>query len=574
MASRIGPFLMKISSALWPDSFRLRLSILFGGLFLLASLLDGVSLNQKLYDRLLQDKGEDMHAMARSIAKAIASNLDERQREVVLLAQSPTFARAPLDGPDLRGALERVKRAYRYYAWVGVAAPGGRIVSASGGMLEGQSAAQRPWFIHGQAAPFIGDIHKAVLLAKLLHSPAAGGEPLRFVDFAAPIRDDAGHLRGVLATHTQWGWVQDTIADRLPRNAAKDGLQVFIVDRDNALLSPFEAIGKVQPPPLQEQTFRLSSWPDGESYLYADAPVTHNGRAPLGWRVIVRQPRDRALLVFNQFRAALALPELLLTLLLMIVVYQLAAAFSRPLEALAGIAQRIGQGDEHATWTLKTGTRELRQLSDAMQGMTASLLAQRRELAASNADLEKKVEERTEELRETNRLLAHKATQLERLARSDALTGLNNRMAAEERLSEEHQRFLRSGAPYAALLMDADHFKRVNDSHGHAVGDQVLQQIAATLQAALRATDFAARYGGEEFLALLPDTDADGAVVLAEKIRAAMAASSTTAAGAVTLSIGVAAALPDDASHEAIVQRADAALYRAKAQGRNRVERA
>lgn len=182
------------------------------------------------------------------------------------------------------------------------------------------------------------------------------------------------------------------------------------------------------------------------------------------------------------------------------------------------------------------------------------------------------MEERTEALSEANRQLAERATLLEQMARSDSLTGLGNRMAATERLTAEYQRFHRSHAPYSVLLMDADHFKRVNDTYGHAVGDQVLQQIAETLSCAARTTDFVARYGGEEFLLLLPDTDAEGALKLAERIRLAISASSKTAAGIITVSIGAACACEEDDTHETIVQRADEALYRAKANGRNRVE--
>ncbi|VEB45474.1 Stalked cell differentiation-controlling protein [Chromobacterium violaceum] len=182
----------------------------------------------------------------------------------------------------------------------------------------------------------------------------------------------------------------------------------------------------------------------------------------------------------------------------------------------------MGRGDEQPDWEIRGGTQELRQLSDSMRNMTATLLARERQLADVNANLEQMVADRTEQLRESNRLLVQKAAQLAQLARNDALTGLHNRMAANEQLQEEHLRHGRSGAPYAVLLLDVDHFKRVNDTHGHDAGDRVLRHIADILRRAARATDFVARFGGEEFLLLLPETDADGAAVLAEKIRASV----------------------------------------------------
>ncbi|MCD4483646.1 diguanylate cyclase [Chromobacterium vaccinii] len=549
-------------------SFRLRLAILFGGLFLASALLAAVCLDQVLSDRIVRDQGEAMSSLAGSIAKAIETNLRERHREVLLLAQTPTYVQAPLDGDDLRQSLERTKQAYKYYAWIGIADAQGKIVSAAGGMLVGQSAAKRPWFIHGQHAPFVGDIHQAVLLAKLMPNPSAQGEPLRFVDFASPVYDPSGKLRGVLATHALWDWVEDIIRERLP---AKSGLETFIVDRHGNLLSPFEAVGKMQAPaPMPAaQTFRLGPWPGGGDYLYGESRVQEAG---LTWRVIVRQPKQQALAALNRLRGALMLLGLLASALLMAAVYRLAASFSRPLEQLADTAQRVGGGEEDADWEIPGGTLELRQLSEAMRNMTSSLLARKRQLADVNANLEQMVADRTEALRESNHLLLRKAAELAQQARHDALTSLHNRMAANEQLQEEHLRYKRTGAPYAVLLLDVDHFKRVNDTFGHDAGDRVLIHIADTLLNSARATDFVARFGGEEFLLLLPETDATGAAVLAEKIRAAVEQSQAPDVGRITLSIGLATADAADAQPEAAVKRADLALYRAKAGGRNRVE--
>jgi diguanylate cyclase len=124
----------------------------------------------------------------------------------------------------------------------------------------------------------------------------------------------------------------------------------------------------------------------------------------------------------------------------------------------------------------------------------------------------------------------------------------------------------------AAVLMDLDHFKQVNDLHGHDRGDQALAMIGEILSASLRASDFAARYGGEEFLLLLPDTDRSGAVEVAEKLRRTIAQTEVREVGVMTASFGI-AVLPDDAAEsEQLIRKADRALYAAKARGRNRVE--
>ncbi|TAH13674.1 MAG: GGDEF domain-containing protein [Curvibacter sp.] len=164
---------------------------------------------------------------------------------------------------------------------------------------------------------------------------------------------------------------------------------------------------------------------------------------------------------------------------------------------------------------------------------------------------------------------------LRSLSDTDQLTGLANRRVAIRRLEEEHARFQRSGHGYAVVMLDLDHFKAVNDTHGHAVGDQVLCAVARELQAGQRRTDTLARMGGEEFLFLMPMTSIEGAVAQSRRIGdriAALHIATAKAAMQITVSIGVAEAQISDASAEAVVNRSDTALYKAKAAGRNRVE--
>ena len=166
---------------------------------------------------------------------------------------------------------------------------------------------------------------------------------------------------------------------------------------------------------------------------------------------------------------------------------------------------------------------------------------------------------------------------LEQLAQTDPLTQLLNRRALTERISAEMERALRYDATLALLMIDLDHFKRVNDTYGHLVGDDVLRDVATLLSDRIRGSDMVARYGGEEFLVLLPETDDAGAEAFADRLWAAVEAhpfnaGSLESALHITASIGVAvfpAARIE--SVEDLLARADAALYRAKADGRNRV---
>lgn len=164
---------------------------------------------------------------------------------------------------------------------------------------------------------------------------------------------------------------------------------------------------------------------------------------------------------------------------------------------------------------------------------------------------------------------------LQQQATHDSLTGLWNRGMVLNQLELEFRRSSRSGDPVSVVIADIDHFKSINDRHGHAIGDDVLCQAASRMRSVLRDHDGISRYGGEEFLILLPRTGHAIALDIAERVRSAMADQPLTTDVAplqVTVSMGVSTSGTDTADVEGLIGDADAALYRAKAGGRNRVE--
>jgi diguanylate cyclase (GGDEF)-like protein len=154
---------------------------------------------------------------------------------------------------------------------------------------------------------------------------------------------------------------------------------------------------------------------------------------------------------------------------------------------------------------------------------------------------------------------------------TDYLTGAANRRAMARSLRQALHRARRQGHTYAVVLLDVDHFKQVNDAHGHAVGDRVLQDVVACLRRSCRPGDVIARWGGEEFLVLLPDTAGSEAVEVAERMRQRVEGHVFEGVGSVTVSLGVAVARSGEGTRE-VVGRADAACYGAKRAGRNRVQ--
>ena len=193
----------------------------------------------------------------------------------------------------------------------------------------------------------------------------------------------------------------------------------------------------------------------------------------------------------------------------------------------------------------------------------------------SSTFLTTRVQSTREHLRRQKAELAQALEQIRQLATHDDLTGLLNRRAMLDRMQLEQHRSLRSGSPLLIAQLDIDHFKAVNDTHGHAAGDLVLQSFADTVRRNVRDTDVLARWGGEEFVLLLCDTPAADAVALMERLRQAVQAMQVPVAQGgqpitVTVSIGLARHAPADPL-AGTLERADRALYAAKAGGRNRV---
>lgn len=241
-------------------------------------------------------------------------------------------------------------------------------------------------------------------------------------------------------------------------------------------------------------------------------------------------------------------------------------------QTLLGNIGEAGQDAQEFGRTLETALGRLRDDSgpQAVQAVAATMLTATRQAKQRNEHLHKRLESTLAEAE----VLRSELEEQRRAALMDPLTGLLNRRAMEAQFGELMA--VDANAPLSVLMVDIDHFKRINDTHGHALGDAVIRNVADVIRKSLRANQHAVRYGGEEFVVLLPQTPLDGAERIAEQIRARIAAlrlvrkRDNFTLEPFTASLGVATRRAGD-TKDTLLSRADSALYRAKGGGRNRV---
>lgn len=546
------------------DTFRKRITLLSGGLLLSLSLVLIASFYQLTSTRLSQASGESLLSLSQSISNMLTANLLEREREISLLSQrSSLFKNQNLS--ELQEAIDQIKNSYKHYAWIGFANVDGIVLASGNGMLAGADVSQRPWFIHGSEGPFVGDVHKALLLEKMLPKPQDGA-PIRFVDFAAPVIGENGELKGVVATHADWVWVREVFQSFLTEASRRKEIDIFIIDKDHNVLYPDNHLNDIKVPEglPDDGQFKSLIWQDDRKYLTNLVSVLSPESTNLGWQIVVRQPLFIAMATVNEVHKLLLLFGGLATLFCMFLAYLFASTLSRPLERLALTAQSIQQGNRNATFQDDSKLSEVASLSCSLEKMMSSLLVREQSLMQMNLTLETKVRTRTAELEASNR-------SLEVIVRQDPLTHSYNRLALDEVLLGEYNLAKQSQRLFAVIMADVDYFKKVNDVYGHTVGDTVLKKIAVLFSSIVGNNGMVARFGGEEFTVLLPNFSVEEAGVTAEALRSALEKEDMDDSLFVTASFGVATYKIDDSHYEQVLNRADAALYDAKEQGRNRV---
>lgn len=478
-------------------------------------------------------------------------SMDARIKEIKLLLGLKDAGLA--DGQLTRDQLEYLQRHYDVVSWLGITDTQGNVVTATGGILEGQSIAQRPVFTEGRQAFWIGDVHNAVLLSQLLPNPS--GEPIQFVDIAAPLEDASGAFSGVLAVHLSWEWaarVKDSMFSPALKEQQTDLL--LLSENGTVLLGPPDLRGQALPfthdtgDPAMPQ-WSVETWPDGQRYVTGIAHSQGFGDFPgLGWVAISRQPVDTAFAPVARLNELILGTGLLVALLFSIAGWVLASRLIAPLTRLARAADTIQTAQTHGAITIETGSPEFERLSTSMRDMVERLLDQRQTIS-----------------------------RLEDLANTDPLTGLPNRSFLDQYLHHTLAEMERQHLSLVILMFDLDGFKRINDSLGHHAGDLLLIEVTQRMKATLRSGDVVARLGGDEFVMLIKSPSEHSASLaneISQRLLTQIALPVNLPDGQtaqVGCSLGAAIWPQHGQAISQVFQRADAALYQAKHQGKHRL---
>ncbi|MBI4804823.1 MAG: GGDEF domain-containing protein [Desulfovibrio sp.] len=534
-------------------SLRARFALTFSVLIILSSGVLSILIGMRASQVAEAQIGSHLADIAAQMADKLDRTMWTRTREVILFSGRDIF-QSPGRFGDIREAIDQLHAAIPFYSWVGFLAPDGTVIESTGSILKDQNISQRPVYVEGIKGLFIGDVHDAVLLSKLLPNPT--GEPMQFVDISLPIKDASGKLIGVLATHLGWQWAKEVEASILSSLKDERDLDLFILAQGGTiLLGDTTLYGKTLDLPLLAHSrsapsvWAVETWPDGKKYLTGAAfGKGFREYGGLGWTVIARQPVKEAYAPVRVLMRDIFLVGALLSVLFAGAGLFIAGRVIKPLKTITDTADRIRLGEDVAI-PENQDIPEIKTLAASLSSLIDSLT-------------------KSEIVRD----------RMQRLATRDPLTGLSNRLGLSEHLATALPRLTRQGASLEVLCLDLDGFKAVNDTLGHQAGDELLREVARRLTGCLRGEDVLVRQGGDEFIVLVETKGQERNEVpllagrILQSIEQPFVLEGQTAT--VGVSIGAATWPLHGKRIEDVLARADAALYEAKRRGKNRLVQA
>jgi len=375
---------------------------------LISILLTGVLvliIENKVISQFKQEIGTDLASLALQTSDKLDRGMFERYREVALISSQIAYSGEAGNDAHAR-LLTRVQKSYRFYDWIGMTDLDGRVLASGSGLMQGADVSARPWFRQGLRGGYVGDVHEALLLAKLL--PGQPGELRRFVDVAFPYANAEGKIQGVLGAHMSWAWAAD-VERSVVGSSSLPSLETLIVSaKGEVFMGPPGLIrttidsASYRRAARERNGYALETWPDGKQYLvgFAQTGALVKDYPSLGWIVLVRQNIDEAYAPVQQLRTYIIASGLALAALFSLCGFAVARKITRPLKDLAASAGRMQDGDLLEIAPGRSGYSEIHALSDTLNVLVANLDGRRRQLEQLNGTLEQRVVGRTLELTE------------------------------------------------------------------------------------------------------------------------------------------------------------------------------
>ncbi len=524
------------------DSLRKKILVLAVGAALLPSLLTAIIYYAQSQRAVTARLTADLNGASMQAARTLDLWLKERVLELRVFASSYEVSEnvGRRDNTRLSGYLASIQRRIGEYQALAVLDPAGRTLASTGPIPDARALPPN-W------------LERVTLNDAVVGPGRRDSDTVASTVVAVPVTDARGAVLGSLTAVVDLRRGAALIHD-LPLASL---LRVSLVTRDGEFrlgaghrvptssdpIYPPARLTRLLPTARTTQLPEASIPSEGPIEIEGSEGTSYFARATpvpgTPWLVVADIPADEA---YNQMDRLRLMTLWLIAGILLVVsglAYSVGLFIVRPLDRLIQGASKVAGGDLAVDLPVTIGG-EVGALTRVFNTMVTRLREGRQEL--------------------------------EQLSITDQLTGLYNRRHLEHALATECERARRHGHPVSLLLLDIDHFKRYNDTHGHLAGDAVLRQVGQLLRETVRAGDCAARYGGEEFIVILPNTGVDGAVDLAERLRDRLR-SENFDGGTVTASVGVTQSPSKGFTPESLVAAADEALYRAKREGRDRVRR-
>ena len=491
--------------------------------------------------------GKSLTRRAQGVAQRLERGLVERRQDIELQVRALADDSLHVKPAVVRKHLDALSKTSASYAWIGYANAEGKVLAASGGLLEGEDVSQRPWFNGASKAAFMGDVHGALLLEK--HLQPSGGEPLRFMDVAMPVYDGHGAFIGVLGAHIDWRWVRNA-ASSVP-DGGQRAETVIVSVADKVLLGPDGlqdaalSLDGVRRARRGEPGYRIERWPDGETYLagYATSRETA-GFSGLGWVVMVRERLDDAYAPVRELQMQFLFVGTAIAALFALVGWGLAVHITRPLMTISNAALAMLQGQSKVAIPISRRFREVAVLSHSLSRLVDTLM--------------------------------QRETQLEHQARHQSATGLPNRTHLTALLDQAADAAGAAHRQLAVLVLSLDRFNTITDVLDQESGDTALRAMLDRMKSCIDPARLLGHLDREEFVIVL-----DGDAPLVQRAMALAAQLQRTLAEPVqvrgfdfslTASVGI-GVYPEDGLRAAdLLRHGEAALQQARMRGGGRIE--